>query len=281
GNRSAPPVGRRSSRRRWWRVALDDRLRLVHRLGPLRAHLARGQVPDGAGVVHGETGGAVAGAARLARRDRHFLRRRDVGALAGLRGHVELLGAPQRHRDRRRRPPGGDQDAAVGDVLELDVDDAAAVRVLEDGRFPPRRVAADVVAVRLVLDVFHPGEVGRVVQGGGELRDAAANGLPRASVLDDPGLHVALRRGARAGVAVQAERFARLDDRAVDLLGHAPDVLAGSGFETTGGELADDLLDAELVGLLGGELRRLRLVHRVEAAVLRPLEHVHRRLEGL
>src|SRR3712207_8356050 len=54
-------------------------------------------------------------------------------------------------------------------------------------------VAADVEAVRLVVDVLEAGEEDRVEHRRGDLADAAADGRGELAVLDDAGLDVALR----------------------------------------------------------------------------------------
>ena len=112
-------------------------------------------------------------------------------------------------------------------------------------------------------DIRHAGEVGGVIQGGGELRDAAADRGIRAPVEDDAGLHVPLRGAARAGVAVQGERLARVHNRAVDGLGHQRNVGAGRARVAAGGERADHVVEGGVLRLFGGELRGHVLVHRV------------------
>src|SRR3712207_9590262 len=77
-------------------------------------------------------------------------------------------------------------------------------------------VAADVEAVRLVVDVLEAGEEDRVEHRRGDLADAAADGRGERAVLDDAGLDVALGGGARPGVAVEAEGLAGPHERAVD-----------------------------------------------------------------
>src|SRR5699024_9952625 len=120
-------------------------------------------------------------------------------------------------------------------------------------RRPAGGVGGDVVAVRGVGAVPHAGEVGGVVEGGGELADAAADGLARAAVDDDAGLDVALGGAAGSGVAVEGEGVAGGDDRAVDHGGHLRDVDAGGRGVAGGGEVADDLVEGGHLGHLGGE----------------------------
>ncbi len=81
-----------------------------------------------------------------------------------------------------------------------------------------QRVAADVKAVLLVL-IRHAGEVRGVVRRGRHLGAAAdaARGVP----VGDDALDVAVGGVAGVGEGVEAERLARLQDRAVDLLGRA------------------------------------------------------------
>src|ERR1044072_8923304 len=147
---------------------VPDRARLA---ADLRAGLG---VADDAGVGGREPLRTVAGVAVLLR-PLLGLRVGEVAAAAGDGLDLVVLGAPDLHGDRRRRPDGLDGDAGRRLVLEGEVDDAAAVVVLEDGRLAGRGVAADVVAVLLVTRVGHGGEVRGVVERGGELRDAAAD----------------------------------------------------------------------------------------------------------
>src|SRR5690349_8575222 len=103
--------------------------------------LATGRgVLDDPGVRGGEAGGAVTGLAVLGGAG---LRRRvgRVGAAARDRLDGVLLGAPEPDRDVRRRPDGLDRDPGVTVVGELQVDHAAAVVVLEHGRFARGGVA--------------------------------------------------------------------------------------------------------------------------------------------
>ena len=141
--------------------------------------------------------------------------------------------------------------------------------------------------------VRHAGEVRGVVQGGGELRDAAADRGVRVPVQDDAGLHVALRGAARAGVAVEGERLARVHNGPVDGAGHQRNVGAGRARVATGGERSHHVVERGVFRLRGGELRRHVLVHRIPLAGLSaqhtfveavhgrvPVHHgaVHRRL---
>src|SRR5262245_53408509 len=120
---------------RWLLLAADDLgLRVVPDLAGVAADLGAGlRVPHDAGVAGGEALRAIAGVAVL-RRARLGLRVGEVGAAAGDRLDLESLGAPDLHGDRRRRPDGLDGDTGRRVVLEGQVDDAAAVVVLEDGR---------------------------------------------------------------------------------------------------------------------------------------------------
>ena len=108
----------------------------------------------------------------------------------------------------------GDVDPVLRVVDELEVE----VGVV-DGRVAPGLVAADVERVRVPLGDLEPRLPGRVEDGRGDLRDAAAHGL-LVLVLDDHGgrPEAALGR-APADAVVERERRARCDDGAV----HQPD----------------------------------------------------------
>src|SRR6185436_6739465 len=118
----------------------------------------------------------------------------DVRAVAADRLDVVALGAVEGDGDRARRPRGVDVHAGLAVVLPLQVDLA-----LVDRGLAPGRVAADVVAVRLVVDVLEAGEEHRVEHGRGELADAAADRLGELAAADHARGDVALRGAARAG----------------------------------------------------------------------------------
>src|SRR5436305_6252227 len=136
----------------------DLRLRVVAH-GPRRAAdlTPTRRVLEYAGVGGGETGCAVGGVAVLGRT---VLVRRigRIDPLAGNRLHGVPLGAPQLHRDRRRRPAGLDGDPGRPVIGELQVDHAGTAGILEHRRFACGRIAADVVAVFPVPGVLHTGE---------------------------------------------------------------------------------------------------------------------------
>ena len=135
-------------------------------------------------------------------------------------------------------------------VLEPQVDGAPGHR-----RLAPDRVAVDVERVRLVLDVLEAGEEGGVEQGGGHLRDAAAEVLLEDAVGDDEALGEAVLAGPLPHRVVHREGLARCQHGAVDDLGGAPDVdVAVLRVGVVGGERRDLLADVELAGVLGGEV---------------------------
>ena len=129
--------------------------------------------------------------------------------------------------------------------------------------------------------ILHAGEVGGIVQGGGELRDAAAHGLARVAVDDDAGFHIALRGTAWAGVAVEGEGLTRVDHGTVDLLGHQADIGAGGPGEAAGGELGHGLIEGGLLCHFRGEVCGVRLVIGIPFAVVLAAHTVLEALEGL
>src|SRR5690606_16167105 len=214
-------------------LAADDlRLRVVLDRPGLPTHfLTRVDVVQDPGVRRGEARDSFRRLA-LAVVQPPGVRLLNVGLRTGLRLDPVALGAPDLDRDAVRGPGRLDRDTGLRVVGERHVDAATAGR-LEHRGLARDRVAADVVAVRLVPGVLQAGGVRRVVPRRGELGDAAADRPAGDAVLDDACLDVPLVRGPRAGVLVQAERLARLDDRPVDLLGDRPDVDAGVRREAT------------------------------------------------
>ena len=129
------------------------------------------------------------------------LRRGEVEPVAGHGLHLDVLGAPEPHGDVGIRPDGLDQHAGLVVVGERQLDLA-----VEHGRLAAGWVAADVERVRGVRDVAHAGEVGGVVQRGGELADPAADGGGQCAFLDDRRRDVPLFLAPGAGELVEAER---------------------------------------------------------------------------
>src|SRR5690606_32883483 len=192
-------------------------LDLRHRVVLVRAGGAGDLSPGGAvcddhGVGDGETGRAFGGNAVVTLGQGDGLRLGGLGALAGDGLHVHRLGAPQPHGDLRAGGESLDVDTGFGVVAELQVDGA-----VEDGGLAGGRIARDVVAVLGVARVLEAGEVGGVVEGGGELADAAADRGAGPAMVDDAGLDVAFGGAARAGESIEGERIPRFHDRAVHL----------------------------------------------------------------
>src|SRR3954452_21182055 len=131
-------------------TADDDGDRVVLDRPVLPAHLAGGDLLEGAGVGDAEARRPVAGHARLAGRDGDGVRLGRVGPRPRGRGDLVALGAVEPHRERGGRPLGPDEHAGRAVVAELHVD-----RPADHRRLPPRRVAADVEAVLLVRPVGH------------------------------------------------------------------------------------------------------------------------------
>src|SRR5699024_95873 len=117
-------------------------------------------------------------------------------------------------------------------------------------------------------DVLEAGEVVGVVQGGGELADAAADGGAGTAVFDDAAFDVALGRAAGAGELVEGEDFTGGDDGAGDVADDHGDVLPGGRRVAGGGEFAHDLVKFGVLRHLGGESRGVVLVEGVPLAGL-------------
>ncbi len=138
-----------------------------------------------------------------------------------------------------------------------------------EGGLPSHRVAVDVEAVRLVLDVAQAGEVHRVERRRGDLRDASAQGLGELAIGDDGALGEAVGPGPLPDDAVEAEDFPRLQQRVVDELGGAADVdVAVLRVREVGGELPHHAPDPELADVGDPPLGPPRLESDGDAAVL-------------
>ena len=129
--------------------------------------------------------------------------------------------------------------------------------------------------------IAHARKVLRVVEGRGELRDAATDGLTGVAVDDDARLHVALGLPAGAGVAVEGERIARRDDGAIHLVGYQLDVAARVLGKSAGGELTQGVVEAGALRVLCGEGRRVVGVRGVPFAALRSGHAVREAVHGL
>ena len=130
------------------------------------------------------------------------------------------------------------------------------------GGLAPGRVAVEVVLVGVVLGVVHAGLEAGVEDGGGHLAQPAAQGVHVLPVGDDSGVGEAVLVVDLTEGLLQGEDLAGLDDRAVDELGPAGEVLGARRVPgvVRGGELADHLADAPLV--LRRRHRRLGHDHR-------------------
>ena len=121
---------------------------------------------------------------------------------------------------------GDDDDIAGGVVPELEVDDVAYGI---DGGIPAR---VDVAHRHAVVPPLHDLQVRQnygVVQGGGELTDAAAGLLDHFAALVGAGRFPAVGAGALAQGIVHGEDVAGLEDGAVDLLRAEADVILSIG----------------------------------------------------
>src|SRR5680860_541726 len=146
---------------------------------------------------------------------------------------------------------GADQDAILRVVPELQIE-APPI----DGGLATDRITGDVEVVRMVLDVGHPSEKGRVVCRGDHLRHSAAKFLAEHAAVDDRALGETIGNRPFAKGVVETERLPRLDERAVkQLRGTAlVDVAIGSGV-VGGRKLADLFGDLERFGVLRREFR--------------------------
>ena len=156
-----------------------------------------------------------------------------------------------------------DRDGSVG---VLGADQHRRLRVVAENqiRVPPAdgglvalRVAAEIVAVRVVLDVLQPGVEHRVVESGGELAHPSPHRVLQFAPDNGGGGLEAPLCGAFPHRIVQGQGVAGHHYGAVDYVGEQVDVghprLAAG---MPGGELGDFLLDSQGQDVLGGHFRR-------------------------